>query len=573
MELASFGRALRKFWWLIVVTTVLGVGIAALLTARAQREYASYVTFFVSTPPSANGGTALQADQFAQLRVNSYVILARSSGLAKAVLDDPSVKGLGLDQRGVTSRLTASSQSGSVVLTVKATDSSKARSLALVTAVGNQFPKFVKTLDPEKSQTTLTPVSGPTLNSAPVSPRKKLNYGLGFLVGVAIGLAIAFLRELLDTSIRDPEGIDAATGLATIGAIDFEKAARTAPLIVQSQGRSSRAEAMRQLRTNLLFVDVDRPAQVIVVTSSVAAEGKSTTVANLAIVLAESNQRVLLIEADLRRPRVTDYLGIERAVGITNVLAGQVGLDDVLQPWGSSGLTVLPSGHVPPNPSELLGSEAMRELLAQLRQRFDFIVIDTPPLLPVTDAAVMATEADAVALVVRYGKTTRNQLATAVSSLESVDARVVGAILNMQPQSSNKRGRYDGYGYHEDAPGRDPAGAIGRRARKNAGVRGDSHPAGAGTPVAVSARASSRPGTHTGADAADRSINDELAGGEQHDTVAADADQSVAVTTAIDSGSTDPAENEPDSTAAATLMPSGDDQDAAGGWHRRRRRE
>jgi capsular exopolysaccharide synthesis family protein len=207
------------------------------------------------------------------------------------------------------------------------------------------------------------------------------------------------------------------------------------------------------VRTNLQFVDVDHPIKLIVVTSSIAAEGKSTTATNLAVVFAETGSRVLLIEADLRRPRVSDYLGLERAVGLTNVLAGQVSIDEVLQRWGTDGLTVLPCGSIPPNPSELLGSQNMVDLLTGLRQRFDTIIIDTPPLLPVTDAAVASVLADGVVVVVRYGRTNRAQLAAAVRSLESVDARVLGCVLNMQPaKQAEGRGRYDGYGYYEDAP-------------------------------------------------------------------------------------------------------------------------
>jgi capsular exopolysaccharide synthesis family protein len=246
-------------------------------------------------------------------------------------------------------------------------------------------------------------------------------------------------------------------GLPLLGSIQFDNSARKAPLIVGGQLRSLRAEAFRHVRTNLQFVDVDHPIKLFVVTSSIAAEGKSTTATNLAIVFAETGARVLLIEADLRRPRVSDYLGLERAVGLTNVLAGQVAIDEVLQKWGTDGLTVLPCGSIPPNPSELLGSQNMVDLLSVMRQRFDTIIIDTPPLLPVTDAAVASVLADGVVIVVRHGRTNRAQLAAAVRSLESVDARVLGCVLNMQPAKQTEgRGRYDGYGYYEDAPAKAP---------------------------------------------------------------------------------------------------------------------
>ncbi len=143
---------------------------------------------------------------------------------------------------------------------------------------------------------------------------------------------------------------------------------------------------------------------VLVVTSCLDIEGKSSTVADLAVVTAETEARVLVIEADLRRPKVSSYLGLDNTSGLTNVLAGQVKVDDVLQPWGDRGLMVLASGPLPPNPSELLGSRQMGTLLENLRKRFELIIIDTPPVLPVADARVVARHADGVLLVARYGR-------------------------------------------------------------------------------------------------------------------------------------------------------------------------
>jgi capsular exopolysaccharide synthesis family protein len=178
---------------------------------------------------------------------------------------------------------------------------------------------------------------------------------------------------------------------------------------------------------------VDNPAKVLAVTSAVADEGKSTTAVNLAAAFAEIGSRVLLIEGDLRRPRIAHFLGIEGAAGLSNVLAGQVEFDDVVQRWGDRSLFVLPSGALPPNPSELLGSAAMSALIAEQRRRFDMIVIDTPPLLPVTDAAVVAVKVDGTIMVVRSGGTTGAEVTRAVAALRTVDARLLGCVLTMHP--------------------------------------------------------------------------------------------------------------------------------------------
>jgi capsular exopolysaccharide synthesis family protein len=447
MDLRTFGRAIRRSWWVIVLLVVVGTGVSAYITSRIAPTYASKVTFFVATPGGGDTN-ALQAQQVAQLQVNSYVQLLSSEGLSKRLVGSPGLGDLTASQ--IESRITPSAPVNTVLVTATVKDTSTSRALALTRAIATEFPPLVESLSTStKARTVLHVVSGPTLNHSPVSPHKTLNIGLGFLVGLALGLTLAFLRLLLDTSVRTAEQVEAATGVTVIGSIGYDKNARRQPIILESQARSVRAESFRQLRTNLQFTDVDHGVRVVVVTSSFANEGKSTVATNLAIVFAESGDRVLLIEADLRKPRVADYLGLERAVGLTNVLVGQVELDDVLQPWGSTNLTVLASGSIPPNPSELLGSDNMRELIATLRGRFDVIIFDSPPLLPVTDAAVTSALADGVVMVVRHGKTGASHLEQAARALRSVDARVLGVVLNMR-KSGIKR-RYDGYGYYEDA--------------------------------------------------------------------------------------------------------------------------
>jgi non-specific protein-tyrosine kinase len=214
---------------------------------------------------------------------------------------------------------------------------------------------------------------------------------------------------------------------------------------VQADPHSQRAEAFRQLRTNLQFVDIDNSPRSIVVTSSIPAEGKSTTCANLAISLAQAGLKVVLVEGDLRRPQISDYMGIESAVGLTSVLIGRVALEDAIQPWGGDGLLfMLPCGPIPPNPAELLGSHGMAELVKQLEASADIVLIDAPPLLPVTDAAVLAALTDGAILVVASGKTRRDQVKLAAASLSNVGARLLGVVLTMV---SGRSGDANSYSY------------------------------------------------------------------------------------------------------------------------------
>jgi succinoglycan biosynthesis transport protein ExoP len=213
--------------------------------------------------------------------------------------------------------------------------------------------------------------------------------------------------------------------------------AETARMVVVSDPNGSPAESFRQLRTNLQFLRIPgdlgggyKGAHVVAVTSSVSDEGKSTVAANLAQALAETGARVLLLDADLRRPTVADIMHIEGSVGLTTVLVDQAVVADVVQEWGTAGLHVLPSGSVPPNPAELLGSPAMRRLMADLRSDYDYVLLDTAPVLPVADASVLSALVDGMVVVARAGRVRRRQLAQTQQDLGQVSATVLGVVLN-----------------------------------------------------------------------------------------------------------------------------------------------
>ncbi|TKV61696.1 polysaccharide biosynthesis tyrosine autokinase [Nakamurella flava] len=447
LDMRAYGRAIRKSWWLVLLLAVLGLGAGVLITAKATPQYQSSITWFASTPTNGDG-TPLQADQYAQRRVNSYVGLLTSEKLSDLVVE----KNPALTRDQVQSSITASADLNTVLLSATVTASSPATSLAIATGVADTFGTMVQQLEnrgTDNPTVVLNVVSGPTLNPVPVSPKKTLNYALGLVVGLAAGLALAILRTILDTTVRSPQALRELTGAPVLATIASDRGARRSPLIVDRSAQSGRAEAFRQLRTNLQFVDLQEPVRTLVVTSSLPDEGKSSTAANLAVAFAESGRRTLLVEADLRRPKVADYLELERAVGLTDVLLGGVDINDALQPWGNLPLTLLASGTIPPNPSELLGSPVMAELMASLSTSFEMVVIDTPPLVPVTDAAIAATLADGAILIVRYGRTSRADIAAAVRSLDAVGARNLGSVLTMVPPgggASYGAARYNTYG-------------------------------------------------------------------------------------------------------------------------------
>ncbi|MGI8535836.1 MAG: polysaccharide biosynthesis tyrosine autokinase [Mycobacteriales bacterium] len=457
MDIRDYARVLRKRWRLIVLCTLLALAASLGATLATTPLYQASAQLFVSTSTGMVGNVSgLNAGgQFAQQRVKSYADIVSSPPVTEAVVEE---LGLNITARQLAKSIEASAPLDTVLINVDVTDRDPRLAQLIANSVAERFTAVASELEtPEGEQSSPVKVSvvrTADLPSGPVSPRPKLNLALGLLVGLAVGVGAAVLRDTLDTSVKGADEVQEHLGLPTLGLIGYDGESAKRPLIAHLDPHSSRSEAFRQLRTNLQFLDVDRPVRSIVITSSLPQEGKSTTACNLAITVGQAGIRVILVEGDLRRPQLADYLGIEGAVGLTDVLVGRSPLEDVLQPWGTGNLRVLASGPTPPNPSELLGSEQMSELLARLENEAELVLIDAPPLLPVTDAAILATQASGAIVVVRAGSTTREQAARAVGILRGVDAHVYGAVLNMVPTRGPDAYRYGyyGYGYAPAAP-------------------------------------------------------------------------------------------------------------------------
>lgn len=443
MELRDYLRIIRRRWLLIVSCAALVVGAAAAWTFTTTPQYASSARLFISSPQTGNTADAYQGGLFSQQRVQSYADLATGVDLAQRVTDKLQLSETPQSLAGqISSRVIPET----IILEVTATDPSPGRAQLLARTTAEEFTTYVSELEKspglKSSPIKATIVDTADLPTSPVSPRPLRNLGLALIVGLVLGFGIAVLREHLDTTVKSAQTLSLYTGAAVLGTVGYDSKAAKTPLVTELDSHAPRVEAFRMLRTNLQFIDVDQPPKVFVVTSAVPGEGKTTTAINLALTIAQANQQVMLIEGDLRRPRVSEYLRLEPTVGLTTVLVGTIDIDDAIQPWGDSGLDVVTGGTIPPNPAELLQSQTMQTTIDKLRGRYDFVIIDAPPLLPVTDAAVLATQADGAILVARYGHTTKEQAAEAVSRLGTVDARTFGTVLNMVPA----RGA-DGYGY------------------------------------------------------------------------------------------------------------------------------
>ena len=453
VELKDYIRVIRKRWQIIVAVMLVVVAGAALATALSPNVYQAQTQLFVSTSGGTDSSALLSGSNFTQQRVLSYANVITTPKVL-----DPVIEALQLKTTAAKlgDQITATVPLDTVVIAVDVTNADPRVAAQIADAVGKQFTKTVADLESvttgQSSPVKVSIVSVPTVPTAPISPTPTRNLALGVVLGLLLGLGLALLRDLLDTTIKSEKDCAEVTDATVIGSIGFDPEAAKNPLIVEVGPRSPRAEAFRTLRTNLQFVDAANHPRSIVFTSSVPTEGKTTTTANLAITMAAAGARICVVEGDLRRPRLLEYMGMDGSVGLTNVLIGQAELGDVLQQFADSSLYVLGAGAIPPNPSELLGSASMIATLKELESRFDVVIIDTPPLLPVTDAAVLSTIAGGTVVIVGAGRVDRDHLSRSLQSLETVQARVLGLVLNMIPTQGPDGYYYYRQGYAPESP-------------------------------------------------------------------------------------------------------------------------
>jgi capsular exopolysaccharide synthesis family protein len=292
----------------------------------------------------------------------------------------------------------------------------------------------------------VTPAQAP---SSPSSPKPTRDALLGLLAGLMLGLGAAFLRHNLDDRVTSKEAAEHFGGSPVLGLVPMVtswKRRKQAMVISTSKPTSPAAESYRSLRTSLQFARQGRDLRTLLVTSPAASEGKTSTLANLGAVFAQAGERVVLVSGDLRRPRIGQFFGLDEAVGLTTVLLGERSLKQALQPAGER-LWLLAAGLVPANPAELLSGRGTRDVFAALREDFDLVLIDSPPVLPVTDAMVLSNYANGTLLVVAAGQTRRAELERAAEKFAQANAPLVGMVLNEVTKQSGY-GRYGtGYGY------------------------------------------------------------------------------------------------------------------------------
>ena len=452
MDLPDYIATLRKRWLTIVVLTLLGVSAAVGIIRTSSKVYTASAQIFVAASSQNDTAALNNGNSFAQSRVQSYTSVANSPAITTAVVNQ---LGLSMTPNQLAGKISADAPLDKVLLNLHVADHSPVQASRIANAVASQFVVYVENIEKLSAGSAASPVQLTVIHPAqvpalPTSPKVKLDLILGFLGGLILGLLAAAARETLDTRIRTLADVTVEVHASVLAIVPIDKKASANPIALRANDHGPRAEAFRQLRTNLQYISVDSPPKLIAVTSAVSGEGKTSTAVNLASAMAEAGLTVCLVDADLRRPMVATYLGLVPSAGLTSILAGKAAIGDVLQPVGQY-LTVIASGPIPPNPAELLASAQFRTLLHALAEQSDYVVIDSAPLLPVADGSEVASAADVSLLVVQAKHTNREQLHRAAEALDRVGAHLGGVVFNMV--STRDSGTYDVY-YSAERAGR-----------------------------------------------------------------------------------------------------------------------
>lgn len=486
MTLLDLLRILRTNKFLIALTTLVGILAAALYSLLQPVYYQSTATGVVVAGGNSDLGSSQSGQNLAARKADGYVQLLNTQQVRDRIAEFDEIKA---NPEAASGGLTATVVPGNTLVNLTATGSTP-ENAALLADVALQAladeAAFLETRtvsnttdgqgegqqvpDPASLVVALVPYSPAVENATPVTVNWKLFVLLGAVAGFLLGVGLAIARKALDVRIRTSKDVEEVTGKGVLGVIpeakeltktraESHKSARK----VKKEDRGTAdsedspvkpllrfgvaGEALRRLRTNLRYTSIDNPPRVIVVTSSNPGEGKSTISSSLARLIARSGQPTVLIDADLRRPVLHRVFGLDSKVGMTQVLASQANLRDVMRDTEEKNLKVIAAGRIPPNPSEIIGSKRMREVIAALSKHY-FVILDAPPMLAVTDAGVLATATDGVILVCRADKTMKDQVRHATKLIEQVGGNVLGSVLNRVNKRSMAEAVYGtGYGY------------------------------------------------------------------------------------------------------------------------------
>lgn len=433
MDLHDYLHVLRRRWHFVVACVLLGLAAAVTVTALTPSTYTAKAQLFIATRDD-DSAEAYQGGLFTQQRVKSYTQIADSTAVLRGVISE-------LDLNTVPGKLapkiSAKAPLDTTLVDIQVVDPSAARAQQIADETANQLTRYIADIEKSspdaKPLVTASVVGDSQPPSTPTSPRLSMNLAVGLFAGIVVGVGGAVLRNTLDLTVRSAGDVSRHLQVPTVGVVPGAGGrGRTGGAGATAATR--RAEAFGQLRTRLQAADGDRPPASVLVTSALPGEGRTGTAVDLARSFTRTGRRVVLVEADLRRPHLAADLGLRGSAGLAGVLTGRTELYDALQPWQDGLLRVLPAGDpVPSDPSALLSSGEAARTLRALEAEADLVVVDSPPLLPFADAAALASATEGVLLVVRTGRTRRDLARRALDSLTAVRARVLGVVLTSGP--------------------------------------------------------------------------------------------------------------------------------------------
>lgn len=437
LDLYVMWQVLVKRWKMLVVIPLLAVVVSAIVSLFIiTPQYTASTTLMVTRPAEA-GQILYQDIQVSRQLVATYREIVHSRRVLEAVIDN---KELPFSVGQLRDKVDVEAVRDTELIKVDVTDPDPVLSREIANEVAAVFmEKIIDIMQVEN----VSVVDEAVLPLRPVSPRVPLNVAVAFVVGLMGAFGLTFLLEYLDRTVKDPQEVQKRFDLPVIGVVPVVEGDK---LFSLSDPRSPPAEAFRTLRTNIQYSSIDKPVKSILVTGANPYCGKSTISSNLGVTLARSGALVLLIDADMRRPMLHRLFNMSSEPGLSSLIFKEdLDLNDVVRKSEHENLLIMPSGPIPPYPAEMLASQRMKMLAGEFAARFDYVIYDSPPVIAVTDAAILASQVDGTIFVMDYGVVKWEEAANALEQLKKVNANAIGAVINNMPRSE---AYYNGYQYY-----------------------------------------------------------------------------------------------------------------------------
>ena len=441
ISISEIMEALQKRWKMIALITLTCSVIAGVLSFFVIKPtYEASTKLFIGKEESQNSAYDNNDIQMYQKLLKTYAEMIKNDELIEKAIREVNTT---MTADEILGSLTVNPLTDTQILEIKLKGKKPKEIAEILNGINNEFIFQANELVPNGNVKVIREVRVP---KDPVAPNKVMNIAIAFLLGLMVGVGLTFLLEYLDNTFKTKESVEGTLNIPVMGVIpQMSNSPKPGKkyFVVEDDPKAVAAESYRTLKTNIQYSSFDEKHRVMVVTSSTPGEGKSTTTGNLALALAEGEAKVILIDCDMRKPTVHKKFHISNEKGLSDVLIGKVDIMEAAHKYNKN-LLVLTAGKIPPNPSEMLGSKTMKELLDRLKEVVDYIILDTPPVQAVADAQILSTRADGTLLVIRAGETKKEATENAINLLNKVNANVIGGILNGAEDRKNKTYYYYG---------------------------------------------------------------------------------------------------------------------------------